>query len=64
MKKFVAILLIPSVSSAEAELARRMSSSVKPRAIIVAHLGRVRRVLRYALVLLPCGQSENRCFLS
>lgn len=61
MKKFVAILLIPSVSSAEAELASRMSSSVTPRAIIVAHLG---RVLRYALVLLPCGQSENRCFLS
>jgi hypothetical protein len=49
------------VSSAEAELASRMSSSVTPRAIIVAHLG---RVLRYALVLLPCGQSENRCFLS
>jgi hypothetical protein len=61
MKKFVAILLIPSVSSAEAELASRMSSSVKPRAIIVAHLG---RVLRYALVLLPCERREILCFLS
>jgi hypothetical protein len=49
------------VSSAEAELASRMSSSVTPRAIIVAHLG---RVLRYALVLLPCERREILCFLS